>query len=206
MDRPNNLVTVDLGSMPIGWPPGHPHHQVKGCSGWLEKKPSSSQISPSPASRSCSKSLTPKAWKRRWVVISPVGFTTEGVFATMAWYESDTMKGGPKGIMQLASGSSCEATLAKGEFVVYAAPDQRLLLPGDALQSPQQLRLRCCAEREEQEEQTLRTAKWVDSITQVLSTLPVLCAQHASDSSTDLEAKLKNRLLEPQPSIGELGC
>lgn len=100
-----------MAAIPAGWPPGHPNHQVRGLSGWLEKRPSSEKDGKS----------TPMQWKLRWVVLSPVSFTSEGEFATITWFEKDTLKGGPKGSMKLQLGSVVEPGEDEGEFVVHSA-------------------------------------------------------------------------------------
>ena len=110
-----------MAAIPVGWPPGHPNQQVRGLSGWLEKRPSSEKDG----------KATPMQWKLRWVVLSPVSFTSEGEFATITWFEKDTLKGGPKGSMKLKLGSACmpgePGSAEEGEFVVHSADGSQSL-------------------------------------------------------------------------------
>ena len=137
-----------IAAIPLGWPPGHANHQVRGLSGWLEKRPSSEKDG----------KARPKPWKLRWVVLSPVSFTSEGEFATITWFEKNTLKGGPKGSMKLRLGSTVEPGEKDGEFVVHSADGGRSL--------------RLCAVRkglqDEGENAPKPATEWVSAATAVL--------------------------------------
>ena len=168
-----------MAAIPSGWPPGHANHQVRGLSGWLEKRPSSEKDG----------KVTPKPWKLRWVVLSPVSFTSEGEFATITWFEKDTLKGGPKGSMKLQLGSTVEPGEKDGEFVVHSADGGRSL--------------RLCAVRKGLQDEGENTPKpateWVSAATAVLETLTPLAEKRRKSSLTA-------PMLSFGPKVGELGC